>query len=712
MKDEPRIPAQEPLKAKFPLIGGVDREPIALIKFLEETARCGWRGEIVAAHNSVRGIPKSEFLPRIAIGPRVYGSATTFPPVVCLAIQPGKDEQLLRRILPRDSHVLACYRTFQSSRMLVFVGVDAGSAQHYASCLQRILGYFKYNFGVAGEIDPSPMVGCDPKTWIRKKGGCVLFCAPESTEATPLPTAADSAPECKETTAPVAPVTPLSGERSPTPPADVPALAPKEPLAPTPLPSTEERGAVPVEALLTAQISFFETITRKTTPQVTTFWAYLEDVKRGLVKDTIDNLRRLDPDSKEAKAIKERLPAVKPGGLFTGLSAATLEERSGAMPAEFDAKDHPGRDLPGMRQWLLADEHVFAVHVSAGGAGLVVYVPVKADDDPTYKRCFAAAAAHFAAKFGLKVDSSGSDICRNRFVSYDPDCLWKKGGVVVPFQPAPTPVGSEPVPTVTEADGRLGQVRQDSPPVNEGVSHNNGTLSHNSKNEPSTPPPSSSGIEDPGSTGHPGTTSDPDRFSSKLYYNWVIKHHPAVQGTRNQTIRELAPILINIVGREMALTFLTKYYDDAAGVFLDPRSKHEQECRAMLAAVLRSYPTNATVGLNANERRIYATLDARRQDVFRIVRSLSRIPNNAGVAPLTDHHLGQRLGCDRTSSARALEYLVRDGIIELVERGEQWRPGMIGRKSSRYRWIAHLETTPVRTGGGGKPAISKPSAQP
>jgi len=437
----------------------------------------------------------------------------------------------------------------------------------------------------------------------------------------------------------------------------------------------EQSGVgIPVKSILGRRVSYFATIrSRREAASETTLGKFFHDVKTGRWQGRIEAFRQAQSSgsaSLERIFPKNKLPAVKPSGLFSALDAASLVKHSGCLCVDIDAKDNPKIRNDASRsevcRRLREDPHVFAHHVSTGGQGLAVYVAVAARTAAQHKECFAVAAAHFRTVFDVTIDSLCSDVSRNRFVSFDPDTWVRHDGVCTMFDGATASLSSE-----------------------SGVSRNWETCPVYSKNEFSPSPlhvsseEKETGLEDHG-PGEAQPSAASLRFSAKLYGQWVA-HRPAVQGMRNKTICELVPILTNIVGRGMVLDFLLRFYDQAAGAFTDSREQHEAESRSMIEASLRSYATNAKIGLTAKERSFYQSLDERRQDVFRITRSLARIAGNDGVFVMTDGHLGQRLGCDKNSAGRSLDYLVRDGVLKVVTKGEPRRLGC-RRVATRYRW--------------------------
>ncbi len=128
-----------------------------------------------------------------------------------------------------------------------------------------------------------------------------------------------------------------------------------------------------------------------------------------------------------------------------------LEEHSGWLQGDFDAKDHDNFDLEKARQDLINDPHVGFVFTSPSGAGLKAGIRI---DGSRHRESFFAAEQYYLKKYGLKLDKSVKDICRLCFVSYDPD-LWR-------CDEMPEPV---PIPDKIVASGNAKSLSQDYPPV-------------------------------------------------------------------------------------------------------------------------------------------------------------------------------------------------------------------------------------------------------
>lgn len=192
-----------------------------------------------------------------------------------------------------------------------------------------------------------PPVGCDAGAWWRKDGVCVAVGAASL----------------------IKPPTPVGATPSPLAPVHEPAS-----LA----------TAVSCPWAIDKSVSFFETtkgLGSAAPPRTISLLDFLSDVQNGRWKDGVEAACRHDkaPTPSTEQFAKDRLPGIKPSGIFTGLRDASLQRHSGIIALDFDAKDNPATNLLALRLKLRDDFHVVAYHVSTRGAGMDDETP---DDAP------------------------------------------------------------------------------------------------------------------------------------------------------------------------------------------------------------------------------------------------------------------------------------------------------------------------------------------
>lgn len=161
------------------------------------------------------------------------------------------------------------------------------------------------------------------------------------------------------------------------------------------------------------KINFFknkESVSPDERPKDVTY--YLDRIQNGKHEKIIKELRaELDPEKK--KKIKGSLPAVTFCGTFKTRKKDQLKEGSGLAILDFDKLT----DVFEYKDKLKSNDYIFACWISPSGDGLkaLVKIPVIGNDSD-YKNIYKQLCVIFP-----DLDTSGSDISRLCFESYDPD---------------------------------------------------------------------------------------------------------------------------------------------------------------------------------------------------------------------------------------------------------------------------------------------------
>lgn len=128
-------------------------------------------------------------------------------------------------------------------------------------------------------------------------------------------------------------------------------------------------------------------------------------------------LKKHGTNAPETKKAKEQLSCFIPSGRFNGgRKRANLAEHSGILNIDIDAKHNADIDLPGFRDTLFGDKHVYAGHLSVSGSGLSLYVKINPEK---HVESFLAMERYFADEFQIIIDPACKDVTRLRFVGYD-----------------------------------------------------------------------------------------------------------------------------------------------------------------------------------------------------------------------------------------------------------------------------------------------------
>lgn len=146
---------------------------------------------------------------------------------------------------------------------------------------------------------------------------------------------------------------------------------------------------------------------------------------RALVSDTwraqVEAVRA-EKDPARRDALKKALPCFTPSGTFTHISHAGLLQHSGFISIDIDYKPEKGENtaLAGydLKAAVSSVPHIAYCGRSCRGAGYVLLIPIA---EPAKHSDYFRALAYYFGRAGLEIDRGCRDICRKRFVSWDPD---------------------------------------------------------------------------------------------------------------------------------------------------------------------------------------------------------------------------------------------------------------------------------------------------
>lgn len=162
----------------------------------------------------------------------------------------------------------------------------------------------------------------------------------------------------------------------------------------------------------TMKVTFFKGI-KDTSPTTTKDVSYyLDRIRNGKSKDIVTSLR-FEVDKEKRKTIKSNLPVVCFGGEFVKRGNKYLKKASGLLTLDFDKLEDPEQ----YKKELAKNEFILATWISPSGDGVkaLVKIPI-VDDDTQYKKVYEQLYRIFP-----NADTSGKDIARACFESYDPE---------------------------------------------------------------------------------------------------------------------------------------------------------------------------------------------------------------------------------------------------------------------------------------------------
>jgi len=147
------------------------------------------------------------------------------------------------------------------------------------------------------------------------------------------------------------------------------------------------------------------------------FDEYLNQIKDGYYQDEVLSYRT-------GKIEKGKLRGVTPSGVFSYRSEKNLEKHSGFIAIDIDSKDQLRTDFDVLRKELESDPYSYAIHDSVSGkGGTVVFVKINPEK---HFDSFIALEKYYFDNYKVIIDKSGKDVCRFRYVSFDPETYINK----------------------------------------------------------------------------------------------------------------------------------------------------------------------------------------------------------------------------------------------------------------------------------------------
>jgi hypothetical protein len=132
----------------------------------------------------------------------------------------------------------------------------------------------------------------------------------------------------------------------------------------------------------------------------------------------IEAIRR-EPDPARRKALKARLPAFTPSGQFTRRGAAYLVAHSGLIQFDIDyAENRHIGNFADLKNEICNIPNVAYCGLSVSGNGFWGLIPIA---NPEHHKGHYEAMRYAFERLGIVIDSKCSDVCRMRYVSFDPE---------------------------------------------------------------------------------------------------------------------------------------------------------------------------------------------------------------------------------------------------------------------------------------------------
>jgi hypothetical protein len=170
------------------------------------------------------------------------------------------------------------------------------------------------------------------------------------------------------------------------------------------------------QSILNITVSGFENC-KSISPKEVNLLSWLTSDK---YRDKVEQVRKIQ-DENIQKVIKASLPAITPSGTFSTRSEKGLIEHSGFMAFDIDFKDNSDiTNFDELKKQLSKLSNVAYCGLSVRGRGFWGCVPIPGSTPELHKQRFNALAKDFK-DMGIVLDPSGSDVCRLRIYSFDPE---------------------------------------------------------------------------------------------------------------------------------------------------------------------------------------------------------------------------------------------------------------------------------------------------
>lgn len=172
---------------------------------------------------------------------------------------------------------------------------------------------------------------------------------------------------------------------------------------------------------------------------------FFDGIRTGKWEKEVINYRatveKYGKNSEQAKSSKISAPAVTISGEFSERKAKGLIKHSGYIIADIDDVEDPD-DL---KAQLCEDRYVTAIFTSIGGHGLAVVFKI---DPRRHLDAFNGISEYLFTQYSIVVDTSGKDVSRARFVSYDPEIYVNDAAAKFAIYPKPKPKALRKLPQI------------------------------------------------------------------------------------------------------------------------------------------------------------------------------------------------------------------------------------------------------------------------
>ena len=174
-----------------------------------------------------------------------------------------------------------------------------------------------------------------------------------------------------------------------------------------------------MKSVLNVDISCFQSYSGKE-PRPVNLLTWLQSDKYA---NSINELRQCEK-KKRRDALKSKLPAITPSGLFSSSrSQENLEKHSGLICIDIDPKGNEDiRNYIHLKEEFFNLKNVAYAGLSASGKGFFLLIPIT---DPTKHKDHFTALYNDFEKLGVIIDKAPKNVASLRGYSYDPNGLFR-----------------------------------------------------------------------------------------------------------------------------------------------------------------------------------------------------------------------------------------------------------------------------------------------
>lgn len=189
-------------------------------------------------------------------------------------------------------------------------------------------------------------------------------------------------------------------------------------------------------------ISLYPVITDVKNAKDISIDTFLQHVKDGQWQDQIIKLRVIVNKSgvteEEIGKAKRVLPYVTISGTFKHRNLEGLQKHSGYIAIDIDKLEN----LPETFSNLILDNYIHALFRSCTERGLCAIIKI---NPKSHSESFNFLSEYFFSKYNINIDESCKDVCRARYVTYDPDIYINDSSQLCAVKPEPK---RKPAPVV------------------------------------------------------------------------------------------------------------------------------------------------------------------------------------------------------------------------------------------------------------------------